>query len=284
MFSQEDVCAVIISYNDPGAIRRNIESVLNQANRVIIIDNASDKSCVDDLKQLATEYDVFVEFDNCNRGIAFQLNRALRYCVKNGYDLLLTMDQDTRLQEDCVQEMINVLNKSNRIGTIGPNREYPKGCGGRGFLKKNYIITSGSLVDVQKAINAGGYFDDLFIDMVDIDFSLAMRRKGYAVGVATEARMVHQVGEKERNRFLWFDIEYYSHSPKRFYYIFRNRQIVCRKYFRDMPLYCIRMWVNLLVASFHIFLEKNAIVKMKMSTKGFFDGICYNGWKKDAES
>ena len=280
MFSQEDVCAVIISYNDPGAIRRNIESVLNQVNHVIIIDNASDKNCVGALKQLATEYQVPVEFDQCNRGIAFQLNRALRYCIKNGYALLLTMDQDTRLEEDCVQEMINVMNQRKKIGTVGPNREYPKWCDGRDFLGKKYIITSGSLVDVHKAINAGGYFDDLFIDMVDVDFSLAMRRKGYTVGVAAEARMIHQVGEKEKNRFLWFDIEYYSHSPKRFYYIFRNRQIVCRKYFRDMPLYCIWMWINLFVASFHIFLERNAITKMKMAAKGFFDGIRYNGWRK----
>lgn len=281
MYTVRDVCAVIISYNDILAIQNNIGSILQQSDRVLIIDNASDNKCVSKLKELEESGSIEVIYDNKNRGIAFQLNRALEYCREKGYRLLLTMDQDTLLMPYCVREMLDVLNSKNDIGSIGPNREYPKWKERSSFRTTNYLITSGSIVDVDKAIMAGGYCNELFIDMVDIDFSLALRCAGYRVGIATRARMMHQVGNMEQNKFLCFHVKYLSHTPMRFYYIYRNRQIVCKKYFNQMPRYCIKMWVSLFLNSFSIIKEKNFYRKMKMALRGTREGLLYNRSKVD---
>ena len=274
-YSISDVCGVIISYNDIEEIKKNIYSVLNQTSHLIIIDNGSDDLTVKGLKELEGN-NISIIFDTINRGIPAQLNRALSFCVDNKYPLLLTMDQDTALKEGCVEKLLTILNENNKIGSVGPcikNRNIAPNM----YRETNYLITSGNLIVVEYALASGGYSEELFIDMVDVDFSLALKKSGYKVVQALNgAEMIHKVGELEEKKLLAFKYHYLSHSPSRFYYIYRNRWIVCKRFFKKFPFYCIKMMLILVVYTFPVTFQSNAKEKLIQAAKGFRDGIKYH--------
>ena len=104
--------------------------------------------------------------------MAQRLNEALVWADNNGYRLLLMMDQDTVLLDGCVEKMLFVMNQDERYASVGPNRKHKLT---HGFKETTYLITSGNLVVIQAAKKAGGFMSDLFIDLVDIEFSLGWK-------------------------------------------------------------------------------------------------------------
>ena len=86
-------------------------------------------------------------------------------------------------------------------------------------MEVDHLITSGCLVPMQVWNDAGHFLDDLFIDYVDIEWSLRLRHRGwhlYGVGAAT---LSHSIGDKVAH---WWGIPFPWHSPLRHYFIFRN--------------------------------------------------------------
>lgn len=276
MYKKEDMCAVVISFNCDETLVENVFALSKQVMRIVIIDNCStDCRSIKILDNLKQHSGVEVIFDTENRGVAAQLNRGLEICSKYEYSLMLTMDQDTVLNDSCVAEMLAVMNENDNIVSVGPNRKMTNKRGDS-FTIANYLITSGNLVQVERAKECGGFFTDLFIDLVDIDFSLAIRKKGYQLARANNAFMKHKVGEYEVNSFMGRKIQYLTHSYKRFYYIYRNNIIVFRKFFKSFPIDCLKMeafqfksFVKMLL------IEKNKKDKLKNIKCGILEGIKY---------
>lgn len=270
MYSRDDVCAAIISYNCDDMICENIQSLLNQVKHVCVIDNGSSKKSIDILSKWEKTKDVTIIYKNENKGVAQRLNEALVWADNNGYRLLLMMDQDTVLLDGCVEKMLFVMNQDERYASVGPNRKHKLT---HGFKETTYLITSGNLVVIQAAKKAGGFMSDLFIDLVDIEFSLAMRKAGYCLVVSNGALMRHCVGIKETRKIMGFTFNYQSHSPQRFFYIYRNHVIVVKKYFKQFPVFCIKMLVSLCIDSIKMCFENESKQKRRMAYKGFMEGM-----------
>lgn len=276
MYKMADVCAVIVSYNCTNVIFENIHSLLKQTAQLLIIDNASCERSKNILSRYENEPNIMVVYCRENAGIAKRLNDALFWAADHGYKLLLTMDQDTVLHDNCVRHMLEVLNADVRNVSVGPNRKtkndaaHPKNSWN---IDASYLITSGNLVKVDNALYVGGYMTDLFIDLVDIEFSLALRSAGNLLKIAKNARMDHKVGEYEFNSLMGFNFCYLSHSPKRFYYIYRNHVIIIKKYFLKYPFFCMKMMFFLTLDSFKVIFEKKSKEKIKEAFKGIIDGM-----------
>jgi rhamnosyltransferase len=80
-------------------------------------------------------------------------------------------------------------------------------------------ISSGTLyrVDALKAI--GGFNESYFIDFVDHDCHLRLRKAGFTLWWEKNAEMFHQLGAIQRmtDSGLWIE-----HEPFRYYYMARN--------------------------------------------------------------
>jgi rhamnosyltransferase len=75
----------------------------------------------------------------------------------------------------------------------------------------------------------GGYNEEYFIDCVDFDFSLRVRRAGYKILKDPAALLFHELGEKNNLPKLYK--RYYAlHSPLRRYYMSRNFLYLAQKY------------------------------------------------------
>jgi rhamnosyltransferase len=129
-------------------------------------------------------------------------------------------------------------------------------------------MTSGCLLNLAAYRSVGPFRDDFFIDFVDNEYCLRLRRAGFSVVRANQARLDHNVGDTRK--FGPFIAT--NHSPLRRYYKTRNRFLVFREYVRDFPGHCLFDLVRLMkeIASIILF-EGEKLDKLRMMWRGWCD-------------
>lgn len=254
-YKPEEVCAVIVSYQDASKIPGNVEQLQKDGAAVLVVDNGSDPETLEQLRHLQQETGIRLLENPENMGIAAALQQGLMYAYDHGYRLLLTLDQDSRVCEGALAEMLRVLNENNAIASVGPaySPEYRSATQAEPELV-SYLITSGNLTKVNEAVCCGGFDESMFIDSVDFDFSLRLQENGYLVAKAPGAHLQHSIGETYSPKGLFSFVKLEMHSPLRFYYIFRNHRALCRRYSRTFPVFCLkknigmaREWLRILL-------------------------------------
>lgn len=269
IYSLPDVCCVVVTYNGDQEVIHRIRKY-SEFLHVVVVDNGSDAGFtvwLDNVKDI-----VKIIKNVNNKGIAYALNQGLEYAEKHGFELLLTMDQDSEITKESVEYLIEGIDPEHNIVSVGPN--YINGQNTEN-QEVRYLITSGNLVLVAAAQETGGYDDDLFIDEVDIDFSFNLRKYGYRLFQISGAKMNHKIGEYEQSRVL--KIRYLSHSPIRFYYMFRNTLIVAKRYQKIFPNETRKLLLCLFGIDLTklLFVEKNKCTKLKNAFRGISEGIRY---------
>ena len=256
-YGEKDICAVIVSYNPTAILLRNIESLLKQVSRVLVVDNGSTDTKF--LTKVEEEYAISMIKLKINTGVAYALNQGLSWCIKNSYKLMLTMDQDTILSDNAVLELLKAMHRFD-AQSVGINWDKT--------MKKDeevsYLITSGNLVFSDIASEVGGYDDQLFIDSVDFDFSLRLSDYGYKMIKVTKAIAEHQIGERQEGS------NYTTHSVNRYYYIYRNHFYLTRKYWQGHKLFCLKKHMALAMDFIEILLkDTDRCEKIKMLRRGY---------------
>lgn len=215
------LAAVIILYNPNKSLQNNIASYLNNVQRLYIIDNS-----VKPLNSLDLPYPgekIKYLHDGTNQGIAKRLNEGVSYASKDGYNFLLTMDQDSCFQFGEFEKYLNVIRHypdSKNVAMFGValnSNSYPI------IKNKNILITSGSIINLEITNKIGGFDENLFIDLVDTEFCIRAWKRGYTTNAIAGIKMDHELGE---NKVVWtknIKKERRSiHSPSRIYYMIRN--------------------------------------------------------------
>ena len=247
-YTAKDVCAVIVCYQDASKIADNAKRLQQDGATVLVVDNGSGPETLEQLRRLQQEQGICLLENAENMGIATALQQGLMYAYDNGYRLLLTLDQDSRICDGALAEMLRVLNENNAIASVGPayapedraaTREKPE------IVK--YLITSGNLIKVNEAVCCGGFDESMFIDSVDFDFSLRLRENGYLVAKAPGAHLRHSIGETYSPGGLFSFVKLEMHSPLRFYYIFRNHRMLVNRYRKSFPGFCLKKNIVMLV-------------------------------------
>ena len=268
----KDLCITIVFYNGDSTILKKVENYRLLSECIYIVDNNSNDESKSLLRHLELNNLAVIKYNESNMGISYALNQALEYSTLNKKKFLLTMDQDSEIAQDSVQSMYEAIKKDENLCSVGPYY---------GFTDDNYpstdkyvtnLITSGNLVNVEKALAIGGYTEKLFIDCVDIDFSFKVICAGYKMKKIANAHMKHKIGEYERSRIL--GLRYLSHNPERFYYIYRNNIYIYKTYFWKIPKLCFKLFLSLCYSFVMIlFVERNKVKKLRFAFKGIRDGM-----------
>ncbi len=104
--------------------------------------------------------------------------------------------------------------------------------------------TSGSLIKREVFESVGFYDDDFFIDFVDIDFCLRLKKHGFRVLKAMQVELQHELGSKQTRNLLGLKIPFRDHTPWRYYYMMRNRLLMYRRYYSVSPVWiCADLWL-----------------------------------------
>ena len=212
--------AGIVLYNpDLGRLKENIESICKQVDKVILIDNGSDN--IREIEDLIKEYLNCILLKNGeNMGIAYALNQILKYAYENDVKWFLTLDQDSV----CSRNLINTYSKYIEIPGVAiitsciKDRNYEL----KDSFRENeeyrfvtYCITSGALMNTEICERCGGWDNKLFIDNVDGDICINLKKRGYKVLSLHYNGLLHEVGHGKNVKFLWKKDIVYNHPAMR---------------------------------------------------------------------
>lgn len=279
-------CAGIVLFN-PDLIRlsENYESISDQVETVILVDNNS--SNITEIKDFFSKEKkvIFIENNN-NLGVATALNQISRKSLELGFDWVYLLDQDSissttiiKSYEKYVEDVNVALLTPYIIDTNKMTYDEYKSLNLPEVSEVNWAITSGSLINLDVWDKVGMFADELFIDAVDIDYSIRLQINGYKQLRINAEFILQEVGNAEPtflfrphkdNSGKWSWKRYYrtNHSLTRQYYMVRNNIILTKKYknYRSS----IRGWLFICIYTFpKLIFERNKVNLIK----AIFDGI-----------
>ena len=264
------LAAVVVLYNPTNENISNINNYKDSVDKIYVIDNSEDqiKRIKNDKK---TEY--IKLFDN--KGIAYALNLGAKSAIKDNFNYLLTLDQDSKMTCNIVNEMKYFLlnNNDDKIGLISPYQD----IGSNDQIKPGVeelleVMTSGNIINLKAYQQIGGFKDWLFIDCVDTEYCMNLNSHGYKVLRLNNLVIKHNLGDLKIHKLFGKSYYCYNHSATRRYYISRNNLYIYKLYGDIYPDYCA--WL-LRVQRGQIkrilLFENSKIKKLLMMLKGYRD-------------
>ena len=276
MNSTARIAAIVVFYNPDPAFVDNIRCYADDVEAVYVVDN-SDTVLPGIEKLLASISNATYLRNPGNLGIASALNIGVQRAVTAGFDLVLTMDQDSRATPGMIDKMLSCLGsfKPGYVGIIAPfhaTKPGEKPTGNVDCLEVAAVMTSGNLLNLEAYREVGAFLDELFVDFVDIEYCLRLRSFGYGVIRANRAVLEHNVGTIMKFRLLSKDFHLTSHSPLRKYYKTRNRFFVADRYKEIFPGFCRADRVRFCLELLRLFLfESEKREKLAMMRRGYRD-------------
>jgi len=269
----KDVLAVVVSYNGSQNITQTVDALRRQVGHVHIVDNGSDAESLALLESLEREPGITLELLKENRGVGYALNRGVQRARQMGCTWLLTMDQDSVVDGSLIAAYQAALEQDPGMTCLTPRitmRSRKKDVVG-GVI--SYAITSGSLVRVNLFDQIGLYDEGFFVDCIDFDFCLRLRRAGFAIHRVPAALMHHQLGDP-LNLPQAFRRYYARHSPVRRYYMTRNFMYLAERYLFQFPGFIAKLALShtlllLLVG----FLDPSPLASYRAVARGMWDYV-----------
>jgi rhamnosyltransferase len=279
------ICAVVVTYFPKAGCADNLAALAPQVGKLVIVDNGSSPESLEPVEAATQRLGATLLRLGGNLGIAAALNEGLKFARERGFHWLATFDQDSRCTPGMIEEMAQVFGSyphPERLAILTPChvdsrsgftvRDRDNEGADEGWRVIRTTMTSGNLLNVAIATRAGGFDDSLFIDYVDHELCLRLRRHGYRIVEATHARLLHSLGAMERRLFIFKRVTVTNHPSVRHYYRSRNRLIVWRLYWRHEPFWVLRDMRRFLFETVYVVLyEKQIGAKLPMILRGVRD-------------
>lgn len=273
--SMKILAAVVLFEPDIGRLIKNIEAISPQVDSVLLINNDSTNT-MSFLNEKVHSTNICIIDNKENLGIAVALNQLLEYAQANHFEWVISLDQDSIVPINMVQEYENII-KEDGIGIICPkiydiNNDLSKGSNIDIELihDEQDVITSGSCINVKAAVDVGGFDERLFIDFVDTDFQKRILLSGYKIVRNNKVELIHEIGKIENIHFMGHKIICTNHNPFRRYYQVRNRLYFKKKYYGNVSL--IKEKIRLILGTIKIVIfESCKKEKIAATMKGFND-------------
>lgn len=276
VLNNKKVYAGIVTFNPSlKVLEDNVLSVYKQVSEIVIVDNASEN--IEKISEIIGQFNNIVLIKNYeNKGIAYALNQLMNFGESNLYTYMLTLDQDSKCPKNYIQDMLPFFKINKKIGIVAPViKDINVGIVGHYPSPYGYVktcITSGSIVSIEAWKNIGGYDELLFIDSVDFDFCYRLRKAKYLILQTDRKCLIHEIGDGEIKKFLFWKVNVTNHSPFRKYYISRNNiyyPLKNRMYIRFLR----GVFRDLCLIFIVLFYEESKVSKIKNIIQGMRDAF-----------
>jgi rhamnosyltransferase len=271
------IAGTVILYYPDEIVIKNISTYLNLVSILYVVDNTEipSKPISDNLKSLSN---VVYLHDGENKGIAERLNQISNLSIHNGFDYLMTMDQDSSFEGENLNNYFNCISffkEKENVSMFGINHvEKIAGSNICNAVKVNHLITSGSILNLRLVNHIGGFDEKLFIDEVDFEYCLRSVAMGFDIVQFDNIFLNHNLGQTSRHRsFKTTRLTSRTLHPQvRMYYMMRNFLYVQSKYKKIFPRE-IKQRKNILLNRFknNILYNKQRFKVIKYISKGLRD-------------
>lgn len=216
------LAGVVVVYNPEDSINDCIESYIDFVEKLYVVDNSNSNNKDKLINNKKIDYIPNYQ----NLGIAAALNIAAKRAYSEKYDYILTMDQDSKFEDDNLEKLIEYTKKCdiNKIGIVSPwhitkedNEIYKEDA--EEVLE---VMTSGNIVNLKIWKKINGWKEYFFIDNVDIEYCMNLNKHGYKVIRYNKSKLIHNLGNITKGRILWKEVFCTNHNYIRQYYMIRN--------------------------------------------------------------
>ena len=269
----------MVAHNPPEDFEAIVRQCSAQVTTLQLIDNASASIA---LGSVRLPDNVMLTRSPENRGLAAALNDGVERALRAGARWILTMDHDTLLHDGTVRTMLDAIGacaSADLIGVAAPRysirgKRPATSTGDQRCLARETVMMSANLVRAAAFERAGLFDSAFFIDYVDFDFCLRVRRAGLHVVELPMVVVDHRLGEVRHTSILGARVAHTHYQPRRRYLKARNRIHTYRRHFRDYPRWVFRdVWgIPWELASVAL-LEEEPATSLRAMLKGIIDGV-----------
>lgn len=274
----DDTIALFTAYEPSENLKTSVLETLKQCSSVVIADNTplGKRNARDVLGKIPQ---VTIIGDGTNIGLATALNNAVTHTA--GAKFLFLLDQDSCPQPGLVESLRSSLKSSPEAGAIGPapwdetNKRYidPRTNKREDLAELPVIITSAMLVQKTAFESTKGFRSEFFVDCVDQDFCLQLRKNGWKVLQDKRILLPHSLGDIKWHGFGPFKLRATHHPTWRLYWAARNGVMLSKEYFSFDKRWSM---TNLAILGYWIItvalFEKPRIAKLQALFRGMSDG------------
>lgn len=268
--------SVVVLYNPTEDEIKNINTYLNDIDYGVIIDNSSADnkewifSIINDVDKIR------YYSERKNLGLCKGFNIGIQFLKKKGCEWALLFDADSKLGNNIVSIYKKAIKKFNEndIALFCPVHVFDRSKAQpyAGYKEVTWSMTSGWLVNIDIFCKLGGFFEELFVDGLDMDYCFKLHENGYKVIECGEVFINHNPASTKRIGKLKYGIA----SPNRYY--MQARQLVwCGLRYKKLNpiLIYLYKWIKV----FFLFPSKDKY--FNQMTKGTKEGIrLYRRYKK----
>lgn len=274
------LAGVVVLYNPDQKVINNINSYIDELDALYLVDNSS----ADNSTLFMNEKVEYIPLQK-NTGIAHALNVGAKKAIDHNFHYLLTMDQDSMFEKDALKNMKSIIDaddEKNQVGIYSPfhktaiSEPVPEEL----FTSPLVVMTSGNIInlDIYKCVE--GFKEWMFIDCVDFEYGLNVRKHGYTIKQINTVFLDHELGDYEIKHVFNKKIFCDNHSALRRYYIVRNSFYLYDMYHNDYPDYCQAVVKQAKQSFFYATVfEKHGFKKLIYMIRGYRD---YRRGKKGA--
>lgn len=237
---------VLFNPDDMERLEEGLSNVAKQVETVYVFDNSTEPVV------LEYPHNCIYLTEHANLGIAHALNAIMRRAQKDGYEWVVTLDQDSIIPQGMIESFRAIIERSpGRLGIICPQvidrrRIYSRPVPSNGTEKVSKAITSASCTSVEAWEEVGAFDEWLFIDLVDNEFCKRLTSSGYQILRVNKWILDQEFGVIEpkslKKQTFWLKMSEILHipnlakfayrkkvSPFRVYYVHRNIIYINRK-------------------------------------------------------
>jgi rhamnosyltransferase len=278
----EGACGIVVTYRPDSDVVTNLEWLRPQVQHLVVVDNGSTREELTPLRAASQSMNFELIENGENLGIATALNIGTRRAMLLNAPYVFLFDQDSRVTDGFVATMMAAFEGSRwgvDLGILVPRytdiRHGTPLFSNRVKRGLEAAMTSGSLLRTETFTRFGSFIDELFIDGVDYEFSLRLRKRGGVIDECADAVLLHSPGEPRHHKlFGIFRYKTANYSPARRYYQERNKVWITKRYGLRFPVFCFKLFffsskdfVKILVA------EEDKFLKLRYFLRGLLDGI-----------
>ena len=228
-------CGIVLFFPDELEISR-IKSKVFEFAEVIVFDNSEydEKEKYMELQKYFNTNNVRYYYEAGNVGLSKAYNAMCKLAYGSGCDFLLLLDQDSHFSSSNIMGMlrfIETFKEKEKIGIFAPKIEYehkemyPK-IDENEYTYVDWVISSGSFINLEIYSKTPGFDDFLFIDRVDDDYCRMLKENSYKIVRNNRLFLKQELGKtivRGKKKMT-------EHSAIRHYYMSRNRLYIYRKY------------------------------------------------------
>ena len=260
--------------------------------QIILIDNESNQK---ELKSIENQFENIVTFSNeTNLGFTGANNIGIKYAVKNEFEYVMLINNDTEVDKNFINPLIDSLDKNKNLGAVQPLilnfSKTKKVWNAGGFLNKffGYSYVNKSPKEIKKNIDwitgccffvraevvkkIGLLDDDFFAYYEDIDWSIRIKNAGYDLAFIKSSIIYHHGSKSSQNELIEGTLSPFVH-----YLNIRNHIFLLRKNKDIFNFIGLLLYQFFKIISYSIyFIVRLRINKLNMVYKGFRDGLTKN--------